>query len=83
MSWQGRPAEPVGRRELGGDAIEHAGELVDAAQPRQLRVHVDVDEAGGHDQAGRVDDLVRAGAVDAVDRGDAVTGDADIEPGAR
>src|SRR5205085_8277826 len=80
---QRRPAEAVGRHELRGDAVEHARELVDAAKARQLRVHVDVDEPGRDDQAGRIDDLIRRGGVDAVDSRDAIACYTDIEAGAR
>ena len=41
-------------------------------------MNVGVDEAGAHDLAGRVDDLLRGRVAEPPDRGDAVAGDADI-----
>src|SRR5207302_6039253 len=63
----------------GGDAIENTCELVDTAQPRQLRVDVHIDEARGDNFAFRVDDPPGGGAFDAVDRGQLSAGDANVQ----
>src|SRR5712692_5832290 len=72
------PAEPVRRHQLGRDAIEDPGELVDTTETGELRVDVDVDEAWGNRQSTCIDHPRGVRPSQAVDRHDTAAGDPDI-----
>ncbi len=72
------PAKAVRRHELAGDAIEDPSELIHTTESRQLRMDMDVDEAGGDSQALRVDGSSCSRTLKAADRGHTISHDANV-----